>query len=136
MQIVSLACLMNHAWRRLTAVAMVLVNVVANENVIQGKLREQSGMYILHDFNSLFPGSNIGLVCCDQQQKSRFLQSRERVVDSWQDFKVRNRLRRMRFAVPDDRSIQHSVTIEKDGALGGFAQRTDSHLVSAAFREG
>ena len=116
--------LKQQSWLWLPAVAGILVVVVADKEVVQGKRIAQFLVQDL-DYAALLgsPG-DVGLIRNHQEEKSASFQCFQRSWNIRQDFQFLEAGRRERLAAAHDRAIQNAVAVQEDGF-----QRTDSHLV-------
>ena len=92
-----------------------------------------SGMHPLNLGTTLGAAPDIGLICDDDQEKAGRAQPRATVDHIIKQREVSCARRRIRTAVADQRLVQHSVAIEKNGAARYFVL---SHFVCATFSFG
>src|SRR6266496_398312 len=127
----------DHARSWLPAVArlaVTLARVITNLDPIKRRKRGlHFCMHRLDRFTTLHSPAYVGLVRDYDQEKFRCLKSRAAVRNVVVEFEILDAGRRVWLTVADDRSIEHPIAIQEDGASRYFVL---SHFVSAIFRAG
>jgi len=100
--------------------AIVIVNVIANQNIIDGETIAQNGVHGLDSFLLDAARGNIGLVGDDDHQEPSVPKATNRGIDVRKDTKIGKRCRGHQPAVALDAGIDNSVTIEKDATTCHF----------------
>src|SRR5262249_1457884 len=103
-----------HSRLRLPASTLILIDVITDLDVVQRKLPAKFRVYALDNISGHPARADVRLIRHDDEQKPSFVKRTGAIDHARQQFKLGEARRGVRSAIADDRSVQHTVTIQKD----------------------
>jgi hypothetical protein len=110
-------CFQQHSRLGLSTCAVIRVRVVADLYGVDRKPLGKIPIYRFDDFASLFAQRDVWLIGNNYIRKACGAQRFQSLGDAGKDFDLRHAAWRIRLAIPNERSVKHTVAVEEDRSL-------------------
>src|SRR5205085_8817725 len=110
--------------------AIILLDMIAEFDVINRQFKAYSLVHTLNHLALLFSASHIRLICDDDKSKARTPQSINRLGHSGQKFQLFQRRRRKGSPLSHNRTVNDTVAIQKDRTIHSGMETSEPAMLS------